>query len=130
MNNFKHGNGLTYRRLVVGELPKKMLAVKREALVYRRALEAEVLAVKGDISFVDAHLIDSASAATMAAGICRWRMRHKLDEMAGKDIEQSAMNILKAKGVRDTAIKALDLDAPPVAPWINGEVVVGEGDDK
>ena len=125
-NGFKHGSSVIGKRLTVGELHPKMLSVKREALAYRRELEAEVLAVKGTVSWMDAHYVDTASSATMAAGMCRWRLRHKLDDMAGKDIETSAMNILKAKGIRDEKTKIFRELRPMAGRAARHNVVLGQ----
>ena len=125
----KNGTGhKPKRRLTVGELPATMVSVKREGCKYRRDLEAEVLLVKGDINLVDAHLIDTASAATIQAGICRWLLRHKLDTMNTNDIRGCTADIVKSKERRDKAVQQLHLDAKPEAPWVLDAPVVGETD--
>jgi hypothetical protein len=112
-NALRRGGRINYKRLVVGELPQKMVSIKREAQKYRRGLEAEVLNIKGDISFMDAHAIDTASAATIAAGISRWLLRNRIETMTIADIRGCGMDILKAKQKRDTAVASLGLDIPP-----------------
>ena len=42
-----------------------------------------MLDAKGEINLTDAHLIDTATAATIAAGISRWVLRNKMDGMKG-----------------------------------------------
>ena len=111
LNAARHG-GKVGRRLVVGELPKTMIAIKREGRAYRREIEAVVLEAKGLINTLDAHLIDTASAATIQAGICRWLLRNKLEEMSVSDIRGATSDIVKAKERRDAAIRALNIDAP------------------
>jgi hypothetical protein len=117
-------NGLTsgskMQRLTVGELPNTMIAVKREGRKYRRDLERLVLAAKDEIGVTDAHLIDTASAATIQAGVCRWLLRNKIDSMSVSDIRGTQADIVKAKERRDAAVKALGLDKPPQNPWIVG----------
>lgn len=117
-NAMKNATRINHKRLVVGELPPKMVQVKREAQNYRRELEAEVLQVKGNITTTDAHLIDTATAATMQAGICRWLLRNRFKEMSTSDIRGCTADMTKAKERRDAAIKALGLNAPPVEPWV------------
>jgi hypothetical protein len=126
-NALKNGTRLNHKRLVVGELPVSMVAVKREGQGYRRVLEAEVLQLKNQINTTDAHLIDTASAATIQAGICRWLLRNKLDTMSTADIRGCTSDIVRAKERRDAAVKALQLDVEPepidLQTYINGSVV-------
>lgn len=112
LNGVKTGAQLS-RRLTVGELPGPLIAVKREGRAYRRFIEAEVIAAKGEISATDAHLIDTASAATIHCGICRWLLRHKLDTMGTGDVLACSREITKGKEARDRAIKALNIDVKP-----------------
>lgn len=116
-NALKNGSRLRMKRLVVGELPTTMIAVKREGQQYRRDLEATVMECKGEINTTDAHHIDTASAATIQAGICRWLLRNKLETMSTSDIRGCTGDIVKAKERRDASVKSLALDAPPLAPW-------------
>ena len=90
-----------------------MVSIKREAQKYRRGLEAEVMNVKGDISFTDAHAIDTASAATIAAGISRWLLRNRIETMSIADIRNCGLDNVKAKEKRDAAVASLGLDIPP-----------------
>ena len=43
-NAYRNGSRIVVKRLVVGELPTSMIAVKREAREYRRGLEVDVSA--------------------------------------------------------------------------------------
>jgi hypothetical protein len=86
VNAAKNGSRIAKTRLVVGELPKQLLSVRREARTYRRRLESEVLAVHRQISPLHAHNIDTAAAATISAAIGRWLLRNKLDAMSTADI--------------------------------------------
>ena len=129
VNAIRNGAGISRTRLVVGELPKELLSVRREGRTYRRKLETAVLEAKGDINILDAHLIDTASAATIAGGICRWVLRHKLDGMKGSDLLACSREIIKAKQARDAAVKALDLNAPPPNPWEAIDVQSEESDE-
>jgi hypothetical protein len=113
LNAAKNGSKLSRRRLTVGELPKPMVAVKREGRAYRRAIEAAVLDAKGDIGLTDAHLIDTATAAVIQAGICRWLLRNKIEGMSTADVRGCSQDIVKAKERRDAAVKALGLDVKP-----------------
>lgn len=117
LNAAKHGGRIDRRRLTIGELPAQLISVKREGRAYRRALEAEVLAVKGEIGMTDCHLIDTAAAATIQCGICRWLLRNRLETMTVADILRCSQDQVRAKAARDAAVKALGLDTPPPAPW-------------
>jgi hypothetical protein len=113
LNGLKNGSRINAKRLVIGELPPTMVAIKREGLKYRRELETEVIAVKGEIGTTDAHLIDTASSATVAAGILRWLLRHRIKEMSTSEIRGCSSDIVRAKERRDAAVKALQLNIPP-----------------
>ena len=104
---------MNLNRLTVGELPNVMIAVKREGRAYRVRIESEVLKAKGDITLTDAHHIDTAAAATIQAGICRWLLRHRVKDMSTADIRGCTGDIVKAKERRDAAVKALNLNVPP-----------------
>ena len=110
MNALRNGSRVNLNRLTVGELPSKMIAVKREGRAYRRGLEAAVVKSKGEISLTDAHLIDTASAAVIQAGVCRWLLRNRIETMTTADIRGTQADIVKAKERRDAAVRLLQLD--------------------
>ncbi len=109
-----------------------MVAAKRESRRYRNELEREVLAVKREITLLDAHLIDTAAAATAMAGICRWLLRNRIDNMTVNDIRACNADIVKAKMARDKAVRVLGIDVPPPEPWavVNARVVEDDELDK
>jgi hypothetical protein len=115
MNGLKTGRKV--KRLTVGELPASMVAIKREGRAYRRELEAAVVGAKGEIGLTDSHLIDTAAAATIQAGVCRWLLRNRIETMSVSDIRGAMSDIVKAKERRDAAVRALQLDAAAPAPW-------------
>lgn len=117
LNALKSGARIMKTRLIVGELPKQLLSVRREGRAYRRSLESAVLDGHQIISTMQAHCIDTASAATVHAGICRWLLRHKLAEMSTSDVLNCSKEMVKAKQARDAAVRCLDLDRPPANPW-------------
>src|SRR5215212_262955 len=134
LNGLKNGSKLRLKRLTVGELPATMIAVKREGRAYRRELERECVEIKGQIGTTDAHLIDTAAAATIQAGICRWLLRNKLETMTTADIRGCTADIVRAMEQRDAAVKALGLDAPPkemdLNTYVQGKVVDGNAGAK
>lgn len=117
LNALKNATNTNRKRLVVGELPKALLSVKREAQAYRREVEAIVLRAKGEIDITDAHYIDTASAATIQAGICRWLLRNRMAKMSPSDIRGCTSDMVKAKERRDAAIKAIGLNARKDVDW-------------
>lgn len=119
LNAARNGTHVARHRLTVGNLPKELLAVRREGRAYRRALESAVIEAKGLISVTDAHHIDSATAATIQAGICRHLLRTKIKEMKTTDVLNCTQAMTRAKQARDAAVKALNLDQPAAPPWLN-----------
>lgn len=103
-------NGTTMKRLTVGELPSQLRAVKIEGRKYRRAMEDEVLQIKGLVSTTDAHVIDLAVASQISCGIVRWLLRERIETMTNADILNCAQQLLKAKEMRNKAIEKLRLD--------------------
>lgn len=108
-NALKNGSRLDRQRLTIGELPKKMLSVRREARAYRRELEAAVLDAKGVIDVEDHHLIDAASGCTIAIGVNRWLLRQKLETMSVADIRACNKEMRDAKRERAKIVKELRL---------------------
>ena len=129
-NALRNGSRVDRKRLTVGELPKTMIAIKREGRAYRREIESVVREAKGKINTIDSHYIDTAAAATIQAGICRWLLRNKLEEMSVNDIRGCTADIVRAKERRDAAIRALNIDAPEPPVSLKEYVEAGKGNDK
>jgi hypothetical protein len=108
------------------------MGVKREGRAYRRLLEAEYLRVRGEIDITAAHHIDTASAATVHGGVCRWLLRQKIATMTTADILACSRELMKAKQVRDGAVKALELGKVPEPIGLTEYVVEAksEGQDE
>jgi uncharacterized membrane protein YcaP (DUF421 family) len=119
LNAAKSGSALARRRLTVGNLPKELLAVRREGRAYRRALESAVIEAKGEITVTDCHHIDSATGATIQAGICRHLLRTKIGEMKTADVLNCTQTMTRAKQARDKAVLALALDRDQSADLVN-----------
>jgi hypothetical protein len=128
MNALKTGAGIARTRLVVGELPKQLLSVRREGRSYRRALESAVLNTRSEITATLAHHIDTASAATIHAGICRWLLRNKIATMTTADILACSRELIKAKQARDAAVKLLELDVQPEPIDLKTYLIQGNND--
>lgn len=102
----------TAHRLQLGELPKPMARVTRDARAYRRALEAAVLEQHGEISLTHAHWIDAAAGFEAHAAVCRWVLRQKLDAMSASDIIAASREMARSRERRNAALKELGLDRP------------------
>jgi hypothetical protein len=129
MNALKNGSRLNANRLVVGEFPPEMISVKREGRRYRVKLEKKVEDTKGEISLTDAHLIDTATAATLQAAVCRWLLRNRIKEMSAAEIRNNMADIVKAKERRDAAVRALQLDAKPEPKRLADVIIEMKGKD-
>ena len=131
-NALRNGSNIDRKRLTVGELPTAMIAVKREARSYRRTLEAAVLQARDEVTLMDAHTIDAATACTMAAGIGRWLLRNRFEVMTVADIRATNKEIRDAKRDRAKIVRELDLDGKPPDPWEQLDALdatpVGKGD--
>ncbi len=128
-NALRNGSRVDRRRLVVGELPKSMIAVKREARAFRRYLESETKAAKGTIDAEDENLIIAATACTMSAGLNRWLLRNRKD-LGVADIRGCAKEIRDSLRERARLVKELGLRQPPPSPWaVLDAEVKGKADD-
>lgn len=131
LNALKNGSRLSRQRLTVGELPRSMISVKREARAYRRYLERTVLEAKRVIDDEDLHLIDAAVGATMAVGVNRWLLRNRLDKMTVADIRACNKEMRDAKRDRAKIVKELGLRVQPepmeLKDYIEAEHTDGAG---
>jgi len=116
-NAMRTGTGIDRRRLVVGELPRELICVRKEGRAYRVQLEKAVLEAHGEISVTAAHHLDTATAATVQAAIIRWCLRRRFASLSTSEVLACSRELVKAKKDRDAAVRALDLDAPPPNPW-------------
>jgi len=123
-------SGTRIARLTLGELPQTMRRQLQNARKYRRDLEGLVVDAHGEVNATNAHLIDEAAAAEVHASVCRWLLRTRLETMSVADITKCSEQIMKSKTVRNKAVSALQLDAPPPDPWavLDAEVITEEGE--
>lgn len=102
-------NGTRISRLALGKLPVDLRQVERYVKAYRRGLEAEVIAAKGEVDATDAHHIDAAAQHQQHMAVCRWILRERIDQMTTTDIERCSGTIAKAASQRNNAVKQLNL---------------------
>lgn len=139
LNSLKNGSRLRSTKLklgrdglVIGNIPIK--AVRDQARAYRRKLVTEVLGVRGiaeyeDLTAADKHGIHAAVAAVAHSAICRWLLRTKLKAMSIADVRATSKEIKSAARDAADAVRQLDLNAPPPAPWIETTSEPGNGDE-
>lgn len=122
-------NGARLHRLAFGELPPQFSRITRYCRAYRRALETEVLAVHGEVSFTHAHYIDSACGHEQHGAICRWLLRERLDTMATADIRECARAVAGARDSRNKAMRELGLDRDSQANVLQALYSEGKSND-
>ena len=120
-------NGVKMTRLTLGELPQTMRRQLQNARKYRRGLEQLVVEVHGEVNATQAHLVDEATCAEVHSAVCRWLLRTRLETMKSGDIARCSEQILKAKTIRNKAVKQLNLNAKPEPPWVVD--AIGEPDE-
>lgn len=109
LNRLRHGARLS--RLSLGNLPKPLRRVSSEARQYRRDLEEIVIAVKGEVSPIDAHHIDAAAGYQLHGAIVRWLLLHRLDTMTTAEVIKSSEAMARARVQRNACLSLLALDA-------------------
>lgn len=103
-NALQHG-------LTAGSLPPGCSYITNRTKAFRSALQAAVLAVKGEVSIVDAASINTATRAERLALLAgRW-LRLSAHEMTHDQRLAYAREVVKASEQRDRALRALNLDA-------------------
>lgn len=110
-NAIRHG-------MLAGKLPKKLEWVEKKANAFRRRLEAAVEEARGDITLTDAAVINTATKWERHAMLAQYWLREQEDTLSASDRLRFSEAIAKASDARDKNIKALGLDAKPVAPWV------------
>lgn len=116
--SFKKGNitnlvnGTRISRLTLGTMPAELRVPCRRATQYRTELENQLIQVKGEVSFTDAHLVDEAATAEVHAAVCRWLLRERIKDMSSQDIQKCSESLMKAKDKRNRAVEKLGLDKP------------------
>lgn len=99
------------RRLALGTLPPSLARVERAAFAFRRALEGAVVLAHGDIDFLQAALIQSASRWERHAGLAlRW-LRDNHEKLDPAERLSYSREVAKASSERDKAIAQLRLSA-------------------
>lgn len=108
-------------RLIVGTLPKCMIAVEREAKAYRNSLTRELVEARGlesmaQITRTDGDRIMEATGWTLRAAVNRWILRNRFDKLSPDGIDRLTKGIADAFKARAEAVAKLQLDVTP-DPW-------------
>lgn len=106
-------NGGQISRLTLGALPDTMRRQLQNARKYRRYLEELCVVAHGGVNATQAHLIDECATAEIHARVCQWLLRTRISKMKSGDIIKCSEQILKSKTIRNKALMALKVDAPP-----------------
>jgi hypothetical protein len=91
--------------------------VEHRINAFRRHLESEVVATKGEVNIVDAAAINSACKWERHGLLAQHWLRHEAEKLSCTDRLKFSEAIAKASDNRDKNIRALGLDAEPTAPW-------------
>lgn len=102
-NNLRHG-------LKAGKLPKAARYVEHQLNRLRRELEDRVLALRGEVSLVDAAAIVSAIRWERHGALCNRWLRLEEENLKPLDRLQFSREVARASTERDRSIKLLRLD--------------------
>ena len=115
-----------------GKLPKGCQYIEHRVNALRRQVEEAVLDVKGEITLVDAAMVNSILKWERHGLLAQHWLRHEADKLSASDRLRFSEAIARASDNRDRAIKALGLDAPP-KPVTLGDYIAekhnGESDE-
>lgn len=102
-NRMRHG-------LRGGKLPPKLQYIEHRLNSLRRTLEDAVVALRSEVSIVDAACINSAAKWERHGLLAQHWLRHEVENMSVTDRLKFSEAIAKASDNRDKNIKALGLD--------------------
>jgi len=105
-NALKHG----LRTLSLGTMPKGASYVGQLSCRFRRDLEAAVMAIKGEISLMDAAYINTACRCERHALLAQRWLRHNAHEMTHDQRLNYSKEIANASMSRDKALGKLGID--------------------
>ena len=116
-NAIRHG-------LVAGMLPPNCRYIENRLNRFRRLLEAQVIAVHGSVSLTHAAHIQTSLRHERHSMLCQRWLRLEEQNLKASDKIAFSRELAKASTERDKALKELNLDKPPKAPWeLDVEVV-------
>lgn len=119
-NSIRHG-------LLSGKMPKGCQYVENRMNSFRRQLEAEVIAVHGSVSIVQAASINTAVKWERHGMLAQRWLRLECDDLKPADKLSFSREIAKASTERDKALAALDLDKPPEPLTLDAYLTEGTG---
>ena len=109
-NASRHGLRTRFS-LRLGKLPKKFRAVENDVNAFRRLLESLIVEAKGEITILDACLVNTAAKHERASRLCHaWLRKHDSD-MSHSDRLSYVKQIASSSAERDKAIRSLNLEA-------------------
>lgn len=129
-----HTNGIRHG-LVCGKLPKDSRYIEVRSNVVRRALEAEILRARGEITVADAALVSAAMKWLRHGQLAQRWLRVEGDKLTLSERLNFSREVARAGSEVSKAIAALDLASSESSVW---DVVAlppssspeNDGDDK
>jgi hypothetical protein len=116
---YSRGNAKALRHGMRGsKLPKGCEWIEVRVNDLRRQVEAEVIAVKGEVNLVDAAAINSILKWERFGLLAGHWLRKEADKMSCSDRLRFAEAVARASDYRDRNIKALGLTVRPADPWM------------
>lgn len=112
------------------KLPKGCKYVEGRVNALRRTMEEAVLALRSEITILDAAAINSILKWERHGLLAAHWLRHEIDSLSATDRLKFSEAIAKASDNRDKAIKSLGLDVEPKPITLQGYLVdeSGNGD--
>lgn len=103
--------------LAIGTLPKGAAYIRRCIGALRAACEERVLAVKGELSLVDAATCQSVARHEGRVLLATRWLRERADVMSDTERVAYLREISNGTDARDRALRSLGLDLPATDPW-------------
>jgi hypothetical protein len=113
-----------------GKLPRGCQYIENRVNALRRQVEDALLALKGEISIVDAAAVNSILKWERHGLLAAHWLRKEADKLTAGDRLRFSEAVAKASDNRDRNIRALGLDAPPEAPWVKAPAVKDAEEDE
>lgn len=104
--------------LHAGKLPPNLQYIEHRINNFRRHLETQLIAKKGEVGIVDAAAINSACKWERHGILAQHWLRHEAEKLNASDRLKFSEAIAKASDNRDKNLRMLGLDAAPPAPWM------------
>lgn len=109
-NHMRHG-------LFAEQLTKGCQHIENRTLKLRRQMEDLLLQVKGEVSIIDAAVIQTAIRWERHSLLCQRWLTKKIKSLSPSDRLNFSREIAKASSERDKCLHRLGLDKRDIDPW-------------